>query len=88
MVFRGGAGPRHGRTAQKTGTTPLRWLHRARVRRARCLLESTRHPVDRIAAQTGLGSPTAFRERFRAVVGTGPQAYRHAFRNNGAPGSD
>lgn len=67
------------RFREQTGTTPLRWLHRARVRRAQYLLESTRHPVERIAELAGFGSPTAFRERFRAVVGTSPQSYRRAF---------
>ncbi|MFJ9560451.1 GlxA family transcriptional regulator [Streptomyces fuscichromogenes] len=68
------------RFREQTGTTPLQWLHRARVRRAQHLLETTAHPVERIAAQSGFGSPTAFRERFRRVVGTSPQAYRRAFR--------
>ncbi|MEV7288045.1 helix-turn-helix domain-containing protein [Streptomyces sp. NPDC093252] len=68
------------RFREQTGTTPLRWLHRARVRRAQHLLETTSYPVERIAAQTGFGSPTAFRERFRKVVGTSPQGYRRAFR--------
>ena len=45
----------------------------------RHLLETTTHPVDRIAARAGFGSPTAFRDRFRRVVGTSPQAYRTAF---------
>ncbi|MFJ9742784.1 GlxA family transcriptional regulator [Streptomyces sp. NPDC101166] len=68
------------RFREQTGTTPLRWLHRARIRRAQHLLETTAHPVERIAAQAGFGSPTAFRERFRRVVGTSPQGYRKAFR--------
>jgi glutamate formiminotransferase len=34
----------------------------------------------RIAAQVGFGSPTAFRERFKRVVGTSPHAYRTSFR--------
>ncbi|MFJ4849033.1 MULTISPECIES: GlxA family transcriptional regulator [unclassified Streptomyces] len=68
------------RFREQTGTTPLQWLHRARVRRAQYLLESTSHSVDRIAVQAGFGSPTAFRERFKRVVGTSPQAYRRAFR--------
>jgi transcriptional regulator GlxA family with amidase domain len=67
------------RFREQTGTTPLQWLLRARVRRAQYLLESSDHPVERIAQQAGFGSPTAFRERFRRVVGTGPQAYRSAF---------
>ncbi|WP_405537197.1 helix-turn-helix domain-containing protein [Streptomyces sp. NBC_00075] len=67
------------RFREQTGTTPLQWLHRARVRRAQHLLETTTHPVERIAAQTGFGSPTAFRDRFKRVVGTSPQAYRRTF---------
>lgn len=55
------------------------WLHRARVRQAQYLLEATAHSPDRIAAQVGFGSPTAFRERFKRIVGTSPNAYRAAF---------
>jgi transcriptional regulator GlxA family with amidase domain len=68
------------RFREQTGTTPLQWLHRARIRRAQHLLETTTHPVDRIAAQVGFGSPTAFRDRFKRVAGTSPNAYRRAFR--------
>jgi transcriptional regulator GlxA family with amidase domain len=68
------------RFREQTGTTPLRWLHRERVRQAQYLLENTTHPVDRIASEVGFGSPTAFRERFKRVVGTSPNAYRTAFR--------
>lgn len=68
------------RFREQTGTTPLQWLHHARVRRAQHLLETTARPVERIAAEAGFGSPTAFRDRFRQIVGTSPQAYRRAFR--------
>ncbi|NUP15243.1 MAG: helix-turn-helix domain-containing protein [Streptomyces sp.] len=67
------------RFREQTGTTPLQWLLRARVRRAQYLLENSDHPIERIARQAGFGSPTAFRERFRRVVGTTPHAYRSAF---------
>lgn len=69
------------RFREQTGTTPLQWLHRARIRQAQYLLEATAHPVERIAAQVGFGSPTAFRDRFKRVVGTSPHAYRHAFQS-------
>ncbi|WP_240137175.1 GlxA family transcriptional regulator [Streptomyces sp. MUM 178J] len=69
------------RFREQTGTTPLQWLHRARVRRAQHLLETTAHPVERIADQVGFGSPTAFRDRFKRQVGTSPHAYRRAFRS-------
>ncbi|MEU6849690.1 helix-turn-helix domain-containing protein [Actinacidiphila alni] len=67
------------RFREQTGTTPLQWLLRARIRRAQYLLETTEHTVERIAEQSGFGSPTAFRERFRRIVGTTPQSYRAAF---------
>jgi transcriptional regulator GlxA family with amidase domain len=68
------------RFREQTGTTPLRWLHRCRLRRAQHLLETTTHPVEQVATQVGFGSATSFRDRFRAHVGTSPQAYRRAFR--------
>ncbi|GAA5069366.1 GlxA family transcriptional regulator [Nocardia callitridis] len=66
---------------EQTGTTPLQWLLRTRIRQAQQLLESTAHPIERIAGQVGFGSPTAFRDRFRRVVGTSPHSYRRAFRS-------
>nr|WP_231864359.1 helix-turn-helix domain-containing protein [Sorangium cellulosum] len=68
------------RFREQTGTTPLQWLLRARVRRAQQLLETTGHSVESIAARVGFGSPTAFREHFQRLVTTSPQAYRRAFR--------
>ncbi|MBT2410528.1 AraC family transcriptional regulator [Streptomyces sp. ISL-12] len=72
------------RFREQTGTTPLQWLHRARVRQAQHLLETTRHPVERIAAQVGFGSPTAFRERFKRTTGVSPHAYRRTFSSSPA----
>ncbi|MFI7611735.1 GlxA family transcriptional regulator [Nonomuraea terrae] len=69
------------RFREQTGTTPLQWLLRARVRRAQLLLETTDHGVERVAAQAGFGSATAFRERFKRVVGVTPQSYRSSFRS-------
>ncbi|EYF00559.1 GlxA family transcriptional regulator [Chondromyces apiculatus] len=67
------------RFRDQVGTTPLQWLLRARVRRAQRLLETTSHSVERIAAEVGFGSATAFREHFQRLVSTSPQAYRRAF---------
>jgi len=72
------------RFREQTGTTPLHWLHRARLRRAQYLLETTDHSVERVAGQVGFSSPTTFRERFRGLVGASPQAYRRAFRGTTA----
>jgi transcriptional regulator GlxA family with amidase domain len=68
------------RFREQTGSSPGRWLGRHRIRRAQQLLESTDRPVERIAGDVGFGSPTAFRERFRAVVGLSPRDYRRSFR--------
>jgi transcriptional regulator GlxA family with amidase domain len=67
------------RFREQTGTTPLQWLHRARIRQAQHLLETTQHPVERIASQVGFGSPTAFRDRFKRTTGVSPHAYRRTF---------
>jgi transcriptional regulator GlxA family with amidase domain len=67
------------RFREQTGTTPLQWLHRARVRQAQHLLETTEHTVERIGAQVGFGSPTAFRDRFKRITGVSPHTYRRTF---------
>lgn len=67
------------RFREQTGTTPLQWLHRARIRQAQHLLESTHHTVERIGAQVGFGSATAFRDRFKKTTGVSPHSYRRAF---------
>ncbi|WP_329520182.1 GlxA family transcriptional regulator [Spirillospora sp. NBC_01491] len=64
----------------QAGTTPLRWLSRARVHRAQHLLETTGLPVERVAAEAGFGSPVTLRAHFARTVGVSPQAYRAAFR--------
>jgi transcriptional regulator GlxA family with amidase domain len=66
---------------EQTGTTPLQWLIRARVRHAQMLLETTPHSVERIADECGFGSVTVLREHFRKLVLTSPQAYRASFRS-------
>ncbi|WP_424532402.1 GlxA family transcriptional regulator [Sphaerisporangium viridialbum] len=68
------------RFREQTGTTPLQWLHRARVRQAQHLLETTGHTVERIGTQVGFASSTAFRDRFKRVTGVSPHTYRRTFR--------
>lgn len=57
------------RFRDQTGTTPVRWLQRSRIRRAQYLLETTGHSVKRIALLVGFGSPTSFRDLFKRLVG-------------------
>ncbi|MGK4580244.1 GlxA family transcriptional regulator [Kitasatospora sp. HPMI-4] len=67
------------RFAEETGTTPLRWLLNARISRARELLETTDHPVDRVARDCGLGTAANLRLHFRRALDTTPTAYRRTF---------
>lgn len=70
------------RFREQTGVTPLRWTTLARVRRVQSLLETTQTPVERIAWETGFGSPSHLRLKFSEIVGVSPAAYRRQF--NGA----
>ncbi|HVQ94134.1 MAG TPA: helix-turn-helix domain-containing protein [Mycobacteriales bacterium] len=63
----------------QTGTTPIQWLNRHRIRHAQELLQATDRPIELIGHQVGFTSPTAFRDRFRQVVGVNPRDYRSAF---------
>ena len=62
-----------------TGLSPADWITRARVDRARELLESTALPIGRIAERCGLGTPTTLRHHFRKRLGVSPAAYRRRF---------
>jgi transcriptional regulator GlxA family with amidase domain len=64
----------------ETGLSPGRWLVHQRVEQARRLLESTDLPIDRVAAQSGLGSAASLRQHLHATVGVAPGAYRRTFR--------
>jgi transcriptional regulator GlxA family with amidase domain len=62
----------------EVGTTPRRWLEAQRTARARELLETTRLPVEVVAAEAGFGSVTALRVHLRAATGATPAAYRRS----------
>ena len=64
----------------QVGTTPMQWLTRTRVRLAQELLETTAHPVERVARQAGFTSTAYFRIQFRRTTGVTPNAYRRSFR--------
>jgi transcriptional regulator GlxA family with amidase domain len=64
----------------ETGLSPGTWLVQQRVRHARHLLETTELPVDRVAAESGLGTAASLRQHLRASIGVSPLAYRKTFR--------
>lgn len=71
------------RFADETGSTPLRWVMRARVDVARELLERSDRSVEQIAADVGLGTAANLRLHFRRVLGTTPGDYRRTFTDRG-----
>ena len=72
------------RFREVTGTTPMKWLNHQRLTRVRELLEDTDLSIERIALQTGFGSPVTLRQRFAHHLRTSPSAYRRAFRSTQA----
>ncbi|MDG4859308.1 helix-turn-helix domain-containing protein [Streptomyces sp. T-3] len=68
------------RFRDEVGVTPMQWLTRQRIDRARELLEETDRTVDRIAAEAGFGTGASLRQHFHAVLGVTPRAYRATFR--------
>jgi transcriptional regulator GlxA family with amidase domain len=63
----------------ETGLPPRAWLTQQRVRHAQHLLETTELPVDRVAAEAGLGTAASLRQHLGAAVGVAPLAYRRTF---------
>ena len=59
-----------------TGVTPFQFVTQVRMARAKELLRKTRLPVSEIAERVGYQKPRHFSDRFRAVLGCGPGAYR------------
>jgi transcriptional regulator GlxA family with amidase domain len=72
------------RFREETGTSPMAWLARARIDRARELLETTDEPVEHIGRRTGLGAPPSVRAAFHRHLGTSPADYRALFRHRPA----
>ncbi len=64
---------------EATGATPHRWLTLNRVLRARDLLETTSHSIERVAELSGLGSAANLRHHFERELHTTPSRYRRTF---------
>ena len=62
-----------------TGYTPMQWVTRARVDRARELLEASERSIEQIAADVGLGTSANLRRHFQQILGTTPSEYRRTF---------
>lgn len=62
-----------------TGHTPIAYVQRIRVERAKRLLESSDEPVEEISWAVGYEDPASFRRLFKRLTGLTPGAYRQRF---------
>ena len=67
------------RFVEDTGYTPMQWVMRARIDRARELLERSERGVEQIAGDVGLGTGANLRLHFQQILGTTPSEYRRTF---------
>ena len=63
-----------------TGQTPHRWLLERRVEHAKRLLVTSALPLAEIAAACGFADQSHFTRAFSQLVGTGPGAWRRAWK--------
>ena len=62
------------------GLSPLRYLQRLRLDRARQLLESTSDPIAEVMRSVGYADASHFSKDFRRHFGAGPREYRRDHR--------
>lgn len=61
-----------------TGKSTLALIQSVRLSRARCLLETSRLPIDQVAERVGYGDATALRRLMRKMAGANPSHFRTA----------
>lgn len=59
-----------------TGKSPLALVQSVRLHKARALIESTRMPIEQVAAQVGYQDATALRRLMRKAAGATPSKFR------------
>ncbi|MBY4867739.1 helix-turn-helix domain-containing protein [Burkholderia anthina] len=64
---------------RETGTTPTRFIERARVEAARRMLEDGDFPAKTIAANAGFRNYETMRKAFQKLLGVTPMSYRERF---------
>jgi transcriptional regulator GlxA family with amidase domain len=64
---------------EETGQTPAKAIECLRVEVARAMMETSRHPVEVVARETGFGDRERMRQAFLRNFGEPPQAIQRAF---------
>jgi transcriptional regulator GlxA family with amidase domain len=67
------------RFRESTGTTVGQWIQNQRLALAQRLLETTDHPVERVASGAGFGSAVSLRKHFTSAFKVSPTVYRRQF---------
>lgn len=62
----------------ETGQTPAKAIERLRVESARMMMETSRHPIEVIARETGFGDRERMRQAFLRAFGQSPQAIQRS----------
>ncbi|WP_433442299.1 GlxA family transcriptional regulator [Nonomuraea sp. CA-141351] len=83
LAVRAGMSERHFSRVftEQTGLSPGRYVERSRAEAARRLLEVTGHPLDRVARESGLGTPETLYRVFRRHWRISPGDHRRGFRS-------
>jgi transcriptional regulator GlxA family with amidase domain len=69
---------------EETGQTPAKAIESLRVEAARAMMETSRHPVEVVARETGFGDRERMRQAFLRAFGQPPQAMQQVLFNAGA----
>ena len=66
---------------EETGQSPAKAIERLRVEAARLMMETSRHPIEVIARETGFGDRERMRQAFLRAFGQPPQAIQRISAN-------
>jgi transcriptional regulator GlxA family with amidase domain len=69
----------------ETGQSPAKAVEYLRVEAARLMMESSRHPIDVVASETGFADRERMRRAFLRAFGQPPQAIRRNAQSEGVP---
>jgi transcriptional regulator GlxA family with amidase domain len=71
---------------EETGQTPAKAIESLRLEAARVMMETSRHPVEVVARETGFGDRERMRQAFLRAFGQPPQAMQKALFHSAAGG--
>ncbi len=85
LATQAGISPRHfiRRFRKATGETPLNYLQKIRIEKARKILENAPDTVDEITCAIGYENSSTFRKLFKKYTGLSPREYRSRFARPG-----